>query len=97
MGKLILVRHGESELNIENIFFGHLDPKLTKKGENQAKKTKEVFSTINYKNIYSSPLKRAVETAKIINIKNYDINLTSNFETSYENDFEDSCKRFYFL
>lgn len=75
MGKLILVRHGESELNIENIFFGHLDSKLTKKGEDQARKTKEILSTINYKNIYSSPLKRAMETANIINTKNYDINL----------------------
>ncbi|MEI6857374.1 histidine phosphatase family protein [Psychrilyobacter sp.] len=75
MGKLILVRHGESELNIENIFFGHLDPKLTKKGTNQAQRTKEILSSINYKKIYSSPLKRAVETAEIINVKNYDLNL----------------------
>jgi alpha-ribazole phosphatase len=69
MGKLILVRHGESELNMENIFFGHLDPKLTEKGQGQAQKTKEILSNINYKEIYSSPLKRAVETAEIINIK----------------------------
>jgi len=80
MGKLILVRHGESELNIENIFFGHLDPKLTKKGENQARRTKEIISTINYKNIYSSPLKRTIETAKIINTKNYHINLVENLK-----------------
>ena len=75
MGKLILVRHGESELNIENIFFGHLNPKLTKKGQEQALKTKSILSNIDYKEIYSSPLKRAIETAKIINVKNYDLNL----------------------
>ena len=75
MGKLILVRHGESELNMENIFFGHLDPKLTKKGEDQAQRTKKILSDIDYKKIYSSPLKRAVETAEIINIKKYDLNL----------------------
>jgi alpha-ribazole phosphatase len=80
MGKLILVRHGESELNIENIFFGHLDPKLTKKGEDQVRRTKEIFSNISYKNIYSSPLKRAVETAEIINVKDYDINLVEDLK-----------------
>lgn len=74
MGKLILVRHGESELNMENIFFGHLDPKLTEKGRSQALRTKKILSNINYKKIYSSPLKRAVETAEIINIKKYDLN-----------------------
>lgn len=75
MGKLVLVRHGESELNKENIFFGHLDPKLTEKGQGQALRTKEILSSIEYKEIYSSPLKRAAETAEIINIKNYDLNL----------------------
>ena len=75
MGKLILVRHGESELNIENIFFGHLDPKLTKKGQEQALKTKKILSNIDYKKICSSPLKRAVETANIINTKKNNLNL----------------------
>ncbi|MGB6127578.1 MAG: histidine phosphatase family protein [Psychrilyobacter sp.] len=75
MGKLILVRHGESEFNKENIFFGHLDPNLTEKGRDQALKTKKILSNIDYKEIYTSPLKRAAETAEIINIKNYDLNL----------------------
>lgn len=75
MGKLILVRHGESELNTENIFFGHLDPKLTKQGVDQAQKTKEILSEVNYKKIYSSPLKRALETTEIINMSENKINL----------------------
>ena len=75
MGKLVLVRHGESELNMENIFFGHLDPKLTEKGQSQALKAKEILSNIDYKKIYSSPLTRAIETAEIINIKKYNLNL----------------------
>jgi len=74
MGKLVLVRHGESELNKENIFFGHLDPKLTEKGQDQALRTKEILSDIEYKEIYSSPLKRAAQTAEIINIKKYNLN-----------------------
>lgn len=80
MGKLILVRHGESELNMENIFFGHLDPKLTEKGQGQAQKTKEILSNIDYKEIYSSPLKRAAETAEIINIKKNDLNLVDDLK-----------------
>ena len=75
MGKLILIRHGESELNKENLFFGHLDPKLTKNGKRQAHKTKEILSTIKYSKIYTSPLKRAYETAEIINIRKCNLNL----------------------
>ena len=35
MAKLILVRHGESTLNKENVYFGHLNPSLTSKGKEQ--------------------------------------------------------------
>ena len=69
MGKLILIRHGESELNTENIFFGQLDPELTKKGRKQALNTSKTMKKIEYSKIYTSPLKRAFETAKIVNIK----------------------------
>jgi alpha-ribazole phosphatase len=71
MGKLILVRHGESALNTENLFFGQLDPELTEKGRNQANKTKDFLKKIEYSDIYTSPLKRAYETANIINTKGY--------------------------
>lgn len=72
MAKLILIRHGESKLNTENKFFGHLNPSLTSKGTNDLYMLKNNIP--NYDVIYSSPLNRAVETAKIINNKNLPIN-----------------------
>lgn len=66
MGKLILIRHGETDLNRANVFFGILDPELTEEGKKQAENARKILKSIDYDKIYSSDLKRAVETAKIV-------------------------------
>lgn len=76
MGKIILVRHGETELNTAGIFFGVMDPELTEKGIEQAKRAKKILEDLEYHKIYTSDLKRAKETAEIINYKNIDMILT---------------------
>ncbi|QVY65569.1 2,3-diphosphoglycerate-dependent phosphoglycerate mutase [Polaribacter sp. Q13] len=68
MGKLILVRHGKSIWNIENIFTGWTDIDLADQGIEEAKIAGEL---IRDKNIaidicFSSYLKRAIKTASII-------------------------------
>ncbi len=73
MGKLILVRHGESELNKAKCYCGVLDPNLTQEGIEQCKKTREILKEYDYDFIYSSTLKRAKQTAEIINHKNLEI------------------------
>lgn len=78
MGKLILVRHGETDLNVKNIYFGNLNPPLNEKGKAQAQKTKKIIEKIEYEKIYSSDLERAKETAEIINIKNKKIIFSAN-------------------
>lgn len=78
MGKVILVRHGESELNIEGVYYGILNPELTAKGKTQAKNTREILKSIDYKKIYASDLKRAIDTAKIVNYKELDILIDKN-------------------
>lgn len=75
MGKIIFVRHGETDLNRDNLIFGILDPSLNSLGIEQAKASSQKLLTLNYDIIYSSPLKRAVETAEIINHKNFDIEI----------------------
>lgn len=69
MGSLILVRHGESIANKENIYTGWTDSPLTKLGVNQAKEAGEALRN-NFKgNIYSyhtSVLQRAIKTSYII-------------------------------
>jgi len=67
MGRVILVRHGESELNRDGIFYGWLDPALTGTGRKQAEDTKKIMENIHYDEIYTSDLVRARETAEIIN------------------------------
>ncbi|MGL4652441.1 MAG: histidine phosphatase family protein [Cetobacterium sp.] len=73
MGKVILIRHGESELNVKGVYYGILNPGLTEKGREQAKKTREILKGINYNKIYCSDLKRAVHTAEIVNVKELEL------------------------
>lgn len=67
MGKLILVRHGQTDMNVEGIYFGWLDPSLNAMGREQGKRARDVVKKLNYHNIYSSDLKRASETAEYVN------------------------------
>lgn len=62
------VRHGESEGNAEGRMQGHLDRHLTELGRRQAEDTGTWFaeSGIEIETVLSSPLLRAIETAKTI-------------------------------
>jgi len=65
--RLVLVRHGLSSFNEKGLVQGRTDDSyLTDKGYEQAFKSGEVLSGINFDKIYSSPLVRAAETAKTI-------------------------------
>lgn len=64
--KIIFVRHGEAEGNLERIFHGQTDSSLTEKGHEQAKKAAQRLKYEKIDVIYSSPLKRAYDTALYI-------------------------------
>ncbi len=65
--RLVLVRHGQSSFNEKGLIQGRSDDSyLTDKGYEQAFKSGEALSGINFDKIYSSPLVRAAETAKTI-------------------------------
>lgn len=64
--KLIITRHGETEENVAGICQGHNPGKLTKKGEEQAKKLAERLSDEKIDFVFSSDLARASDTAKEI-------------------------------
>ena len=61
---IYLVRHGESQTNVEKRFAGQLDTCLTKLVEKQAKLLLNYFKDKNIDKIYSSSLSRAVNTIK---------------------------------
>lgn len=65
---LVLVRHGQSEWNLKNLFTGWHDVGLTEKGEAEAKKAGEILKAdgLSFDIAYTSDLKRAQDTLKII-------------------------------
>lgn len=66
MTEIILVRHGETEWNVAEIFRGRIDIELNETGIRQAELLAEYLNKIKIEAIYSSPLKRALKTAEII-------------------------------
>jgi broad specificity phosphatase PhoE len=64
--RIFLVRHGESEHNVNKVFSGHANPELTAKGREQAALAREQLKDIKFDAVYSSTLKRAADTAEII-------------------------------
>ena len=74
---IYLLRHGETEWNVEGRYQGQLDSPLTKKGERQAEmnalKLKRYLNMKKTK-LFSSPLGRAKSTSLIIaNMLNIDV------------------------
>ena len=63
---IILMRHGQTEWNEKQIFRGQKDIPLSREGKAQAHRTAKYLKVKNVVKIYSSPLKRAYETASII-------------------------------
>lgn len=68
MIKLVLVRHGKSVWNLENRFTGWADVELAPEGINEAKAAgKKLYEAgFNFDIVYTSVLKRAIDTANII-------------------------------
>ena len=66
MSKLILLRHGQSQWNLENRFTGWKDVPLTEKGIKEAQSAGELMkkNDINIDLVFSSDLQRANDTAE---------------------------------
>ena len=86
MNKLVLLRHGQSQWNLENRFTGWKDVPLTEKGINEANNAGHLLKKHNIKidKVFSSVLERANKTAEIA-IKASEIeNLYKNGRLIYE-------------
>ncbi|WP_252236475.1 histidine phosphatase family protein [Clostridium sp. CH2] len=70
MTTLFLTRHGETEWNIAGRLQGSKDSPLTERGLNQAKSLRDRLKNEKIDIIYASPIKRALDTAKIISEPN---------------------------
>tara|TARA_Y100000590_G_scaffold464358_1_gene633596 strand:+ start:2057 stop:2725 length:669 start_codon:yes stop_codon:yes gene_type:complete len=82
MNYLILLRHGQSQWNLENKFTGQTDVPLTKQGEKEAINAGEIINKLNIKIdiIFCSVLTRAIKTAQLT------INQLNNYSHLYKDD-----------
>ena len=65
-GTLVLVRHGQSQWNLENRFTGWVDVDLTDLGREEARRAGEHLKGMTFSHAFTSHLKRAQETLRII-------------------------------
>ncbi|MEX0828718.1 MAG: 2,3-bisphosphoglycerate-dependent phosphoglycerate mutase [Nitrospirales bacterium] len=65
MSQLVLIRHGESQWNLENRFTGWVDVPLTSKGEEEARSAGEKLKAFRFDCAFTSVLKRARNTLRI--------------------------------
>ena len=66
MTKLILARHGETAWNVGKVFRGRVDVDLDEVGFKQAELLGKYLGNWELEAIYSSPLRRALDTANMV-------------------------------
>ncbi|MBI3587021.1 MAG: 2,3-bisphosphoglycerate-dependent phosphoglycerate mutase [Ignavibacteriales bacterium] len=66
MPNLLLLRHGESQWNLENRFTGWVDVPLSPKGEQEAHEAGEKLKSYKFDKAFTSVLKRANDTLGIV-------------------------------
>ena len=87
--RLIFVRHAEAEGNLNRVFHGWTDSGITEKGHIQAKKAAQRLLDFNIDILYSSSMKRTVQTAQYIaDIKNLPIIKTDKLKEINGGDWE---------
>ena len=64
--ELLLVRHGQSTANATGVWQGQLEFPLSEEGRWQARRVGKALAGERFDGLYSSPLRRAFETAEII-------------------------------
>ncbi len=66
--KVMLIRHGETKWALEGRHTSFTDLPLTENGKKEARLLKKPFTDYKFKQIFSSPLKRALETCKLAGV-----------------------------
>lgn len=66
MGQLVLVRHGQSQWNLENRFTGWVDVPITPLGAEEARRAGRELKGIRFDVAFTSELKRAQDTLELI-------------------------------
>jgi glucosyl-3-phosphoglycerate phosphatase len=64
--RLILLRHGQTDFNVDGRMQGHIDSHLTDAGHEQAAEAAPVLASLAPDRLVSSDLRRAVDTAEVV-------------------------------
>ncbi len=64
--RIYIIRHGETDLNVKGVLQGWVDEPLNENGASLARITGEGLRSVRFDGCFSSPLKRAAETARIV-------------------------------
>ena len=63
--KLFMIRHGQTYANLDQLYAGQTDAKLTELGKQQARDIAPILEGIPFDRVYSSDLSRAVLTQQL--------------------------------
>ena len=66
MGILVLIRHGQSQWNLENRFTGWVDVPLTDVGRDETRRGAELIRHLRFDRAFTSALVRAQETLQVV-------------------------------
>jgi len=66
MARLVLLRHGESQWNLENRFTGWVDVPLSPRGIDEAKNAGNKLRSFTFDRAFTSVLERAIETLRLV-------------------------------
>jgi len=66
MPQLVLIRHGQSQWNLENRFTGWVDVPLSPKGEEEAREAGKKLQAFRFDCAYTSVLLRAINTLRLV-------------------------------
>ena len=90
---IYIVRHGQTDWNVEGRYAGRIDVELNEKGVRQAEIIRESMKNIKFDLVFSSPLKRAYKTAQIIcDDDNQNINIDERIIERSNGDLEGKLK-----
>ena len=73
--KLYVIRHGQTDKNIQGLVHGQTESELTSEGIEKTYELQKEVAQLNIDVVISSPLKRAIKTAEILVDKKLPINI----------------------
>jgi phosphoserine phosphatase len=91
--RVLLVRHGETDWNVENRFQGQKDVPLNHNGIKQAQRVRDFLADVPIDCAFSSSLSRAKQTAEIIiDAQGLSLNIDDRFKEVNHGDWEGLIK-----